>query len=250
MDSNRKTAIIVGALYLVGGDVAGTLSGVLAAPIRNAQDYLLAVFANQNQVIIAALLVLIEGLTLAMVPVLMFPILRRYSEPLALGYVVFRGGLETFTYIATAISWLLLVRLSQAYVQAGAFVASSLPALGSLLRADEIISVTSIVFPLGALIFYYLLYQSRLIPRWISGWGLIAIIPYLAAALLTMFALISPFSTNDVVLRLPLAAQEIVLAAWLIIKGFKLSATFSDKLRKDTPSEKYSLPRNMIMKHE
>jgi hypothetical protein len=222
MDINRRTAIIVGVLYVIG-DVAGILSRVLAEPIYD-PSYLVKVAASGNQIIVGALLVLTMGLALAMVPVVMYSISKKHSQVLALGYVIFRGGLETFTYIATVISWLLLVRLSQVYAQVGALDASSFQALGTLLRGDEITSVNSIIFPLGALMFYYLLYQSKLIPRWISGWGIIGIIPYLVAPLLGMFGVISSFSAIDVVLRLPIAVQEMVLAVWLILKGFNSSA--------------------------
>jgi hypothetical protein len=173
--------------------------------------------------VIGALFVLIMGLALAMIPIMLFPILKKYNEVLALGYVVFRGGLEAFTYITMAISWLLLVPLSQAYAQAqsGASNPSSFQALGTLLlNSGEISSVTAIVFPLGALMFYYLLYRSKLIPRWLSGWGLVAIIPYLAAGLSAMFGIIDPLSTVGIVANIPLALQEMVLAVWLIVKGF------------------------------
>jgi hypothetical protein len=96
------------------------------------------------------------GLALAMVPVMMFPIAQRHNEVLALGYIVLRGRLETVTYIALAISWLLLPPLSQVFVQAGAPGASNLQALGTLLReaAESSSTTTEIVFPLGALMFY------------------------------------------------------------------------------------------------
>jgi hypothetical protein len=228
MNTSRKTARIVGVLYIIG-TVAGILSLVFSEPVRNAQDYLIKVSANENQWIMGALFILIMGLALAMVPVMMFPILRKYNEALALGYVVFRGGLEAVTYIALTISWLLLLPLSQVHVQAGAPDTSDIQALGNLLlNTDEIGSILTIVFCLGALMFYYALYQSKLIPRWLSGWGLIAAIPYLATGLLDMFALISPLSTIGSVLQFPLALQEMVLAVWLIVKGFNPSAIASD----------------------
>ena len=88
--------------------------------------------------IVAALFVLLMGLSLAMVPVVLYPILRRYNEVLALGYVVFRGVLETVTYFVTAIVWLLLLALSQLYVQAGAPAAPGFQATGAmLLKAGE-----------------------------------------------------------------------------------------------------------------
>ena len=80
---------------------------------------------------IGALLVMIM-VALAMVPVMMFPIFKRFNEALALGSVVFRGVLETVAYLLLAISWLLLVTLSQGYATAGAAEASDLQLLSTL----------------------------------------------------------------------------------------------------------------------
>jgi hypothetical protein len=224
-NANNKTARAVGGSFLIG-TVAGILSRVVTGPIQNAQDYLMSVPASETRLVVGALFVLMMGLALAMVPVMMFPILRKHNEALALGYVVFRGGLEAVSYLAIATSWLLLVPLSQIYAQAGALDASNAQALGTLLlEAKEIGSILTIVFCLGALIFNYLLYQTELVPRWLSGWGLIAIVPYLAAGLLSMFGIIHTFSSIYAILNLPLALQEMVLAVWLIVRGFNSSAT-------------------------
>jgi hypothetical protein len=225
MNADKKTPRIVGVLYIIG-TVAGILSLVLTGPVRNAQDYGISIPAGETQLAVGALLVLLMGLALAMVPVFMFPILRKHNEALALGYVVFRGGLEAVTYLAIATSWLLLVPLSQIHAQAGALDASNFQALGTLLlQAKEIGFVLTIVFCLGALIFNYLLYQTELVPRWLSGWGLIAIVPYLAAGLLAMFGIINALSPIYAIMNLPLALQEMVLAVWLIVRGFNSSAT-------------------------
>jgi hypothetical protein len=228
MKTYRKTAIIVGVLYIIG-TVAGILCKVLTGSIQNDLNLLTKVTANENQIIIGALFLLIMGLALAMVPVMMFPILRKRNEALALGYVVFRGALETVTTIGMVIGWLFLTILSQEYVKAGAPDASYFQTLGTLLLNgnDSISTISQIVFPLGALIFYFLLYQSKLIPRWLSGWGLIAAILWIAATFLDLFGLISPWSTIQVVLALPIGVQEMVMAVWLIVKGFNPSAIAS-----------------------
>ena len=225
MNANKKTARAVGGAFIIG-TVAGILSRVVTGPIQNAQDHLTSVPASETHLVVGALFVLMMGLALAMVPVMMFPILRKHNETLALGYVVFRGGLEAVAYLAIATSWLLLVPLSQIYAQAGVLDASNVQTLGTLLlEAKEIGSILTIVFCLGALIFNYLLYQTELVPRWLSGWGLIAIVPYLAAGLLSMFGIIHALSPIYAILNLPLALQEMVLALWLIVRGFNSSAT-------------------------
>ena len=227
MNTNRKTSIIVGVLYIIG-TVAGILCKVLTGSIQNDLNLLTKITANENQIIIGALFLLIMGLALAWVPVMMFPILKKQNEALALGYVVYRGALETVTTIAMVISWLFLTILSQAHI-AGSPDASYFQTLGTLLLKGNgsISTISQIIFPLGALIFYYLLYQSKLIPRWISGWGLIAAILWLAMTLLDLFGIISDWSTVQVVLALPIGLQEMVMAVWLIVKGFNPSAIAS-----------------------
>ena len=231
--TERRTATIVGALY-IAGTVAGVLSMVVTSGILDSPDYLDAVASHAGQVRFGAFLVLVMGVVLAMVPVLMFPILKRQNEALAIGYVVFRGALETLTYIATAINLLLLVVVAQQYADSGPAGASQFRSLGILLtQANDpiIVAVQNIVFSLGAVMFYYLLYQARLIPRWISGWGLVAVVAYLVAGVIAVF------STNLVILLLPLAAQEIVMAIWLVIKGF--SPTIASTNDRQPPAGQY-----------
>lgn len=225
MNTNRKTAIIVGVLYLIG-TVAGILSLVFTGPVLEGPDYLTQVSTNPNPIVIGSLFVLTMGLVLAMVPVMMFPILKRVNETLAVGYVVFRGALEGVTYLAFVIGWLSLPLIGQGYVKAIAADAFYFQSLGDLILEahDQIGHVATIVFILGALMFYYLLYRSKLVPRWLSGWGLLAAIPYFISGVLGLFALLSQMSTAQLVMVLPLAVQEMVLAAWLIVKGFNPSA--------------------------
>lgn len=205
----------MGVLFIIG-TVAGVLSVVFAGSILSDPNYLIKVSANENQIIIGTLLVLLMGLALAMVPVMMFPIFKKYNEALALGSVVFRGALEAVICIAMVISWLLILTVSQEYVKAGAPDASHFQTLGTLLlqASDQINHILTIVFSLGALMIYYLFYQSKLIPRWLSIWGLIGAILYLASGLFVMF------SVDFGILMAPLALQEMVLAVWLIVKGF------------------------------
>ena len=221
---SRKTAIFVGVLYILG-TVAGILSLVFTGPVLERPDYLTQVSTNPNQIVIGALLVLTMGLALAMVSVIMFPILKRYNEALAIGYVVFRGALEAVTYLALVIGWLCIPLISQEYSRASAAQASYFQSLGDLvLKAHaQIGHVLTIVFILGALIYYYALFRANLVPRWLSGWGLLAAMPYLVSGMLGLFAILSPMSTIQMVLVLPLAVQEMVLAVWLIVKGFNVS---------------------------
>lgn len=226
MNSNRNTARIVGILFIIG-TVAGVLSVAFAGSSLSDPNYLSSISANENQFLIGALFVLIMGLALAMVPVMMFPAFRKYNEALALGSVVFRGALEAVIYIAMVISWLLLLTVSQEYVQAGVPDVSHFQTLGTLLlkASDQINSILEIVFSLGSLMIYYLFYQSKLIPRWLSVWGLIGSILYLSEGLFHMF------TVDFGILMAPLALLEMVLAVWLIVKGFNPSPIASESAK-------------------
>ncbi len=114
MNNYRKTATIVGILYIIG-TVAGVLSVIVTGSILDGSDVVAKVAANPNQLTLGGLLVLTMGLALAMVPVLLFPIFRKINEVLAVGYVVFRGALETAAYMPLVGLWLLLVVLGREY---------------------------------------------------------------------------------------------------------------------------------------
>jgi hypothetical protein len=72
--------------------------------------------------------------------------------------------------------------------------------------------------------YYWVFYQSRLVPRWLSAWGLVAVALVMMSGLLVMLRLTEPMSTTQVVLALPVAVQEMVMAVWLIAKGFNPTA--------------------------
>ncbi|MBN1259380.1 MAG: DUF4386 domain-containing protein [Anaerolineae bacterium] len=219
MNANKRTASMMGILYIVG-TVSGILSRVLTDPIQGAPDMLRIVSANGERIIAGTLFVLAMGVVLTLIPIVAFPVLRKHDEVLALGYVVFRGALEGSVYLAIAVSWLLLLPLSQIYHTGGA-EAVHFQALGHvLLETAELGAVLMITFGLGGVLFYYLLYRSRLVPRWLSAWGLMALLLNLAAGFLTMFGVFGPTATLSTVLQLPIFVQEMVLAIWLIAKGF------------------------------
>ena len=216
MKTERTIATSVGVLFIIG-TVAGILSVVVSAGLFDGADYLDKVAAHANQVTLGALLTLVMGIALAMIPALLFPILKKLNEPLAVGYVIFRGALETLAYIGMATCWLLLLVLARQSAEVGAAAAAQLQGLGLLLvkANDPIMSnIVGIFFSLGALMLYYLLYQASLIPRWISVWGLVA------GVLTLLPSLTARFGINLDILKFVMLPQEMVMAVWMIVKGF------------------------------
>ncbi len=228
MNNFRKNAIIVGVLFIIATVVhmVGNLS--FSKPILDNPDYLIVASANGNQVITGALLLLIAAFACVSITIWLYPILRKYNEGLALGAVVFRL-MEAMLIIVGVVGLLSILTLSQEYIKAGAPDASLFQASGTSLLAvrDGAGQLSMIAFTMGALMYYYVFYQSKLIPRWLSGWGFIGAALCLAAALLSMFGLIVPMGPVFLILNVPIGVQEMVLAVWLIVKGFNPSAIAS-----------------------
>lgn len=225
MNTYRKTAVIVGILFIIG-TVSGILAGALTAPIRAGATYPLNVDASETQWIMGWLFVLLMGVSLAMVPVLLYPILRKQNEVLAFGGVLFRGVFEVICEILLVINMLLLLTVSEIYGKSGT---ADVQTVGSMLIAsgEWIQIVMGIVFSIGTLMIFALFYQTRLIPRWLSAWGLIGAVLYFVAKIGSMFG---PLHTAPLIesgigrLMIPTAIQEMVFAVWMIGKGFNSSA--------------------------
>ena len=225
MNSYRKNAIIVGVL-LIACTAATIISLTLLGPILDDPDYLTKLTENETLAIIGAIIEFTWAATAMGIAIWLYPILKKYNEALALGSVGFRIVESVFVFVAT-LSLLSLLTLSQEFVRAAAPDASSFQTIGTLLLAIRDWAHNGIVliaFCLGALLYYYVFYQSKFIPRWLSGWG------FLGAALslaVTLFSLFNPsfvLSLIHTLLNAPIALQEMVFAVWLIVKGFNPSA--------------------------
>lgn len=227
MNTYKMSARIVGILFLTAM-VASLLGGGIVDSIISDPDYLSSVSENQNLLVTGVLLELINGIAVLGIGVLMFPILKLFNEIIALGYLGFRIVEAVFCSFIV-ISPLSLITISQEYVKTGASEASYLQAAGILSIAERA-SVVDLLIPvflsLGALLFYSLLFQSKLLPRFISIWGLIG------AALILLLNLLLTFNLEIAVsikllFALPIISNEILLGIWLIVKGFNSSAIAS-----------------------
>jgi hypothetical protein len=226
--TDRKTAAVVGVLFILG-TVPALLSLPLAVNTVNAQDHLTAIYTNEGQMIIFTAIKFIMGVACAGIGLALYPILKKYNEGLAFGAAGFRV-IEGVLDVVGALLYVALLALSQEFVRAGA------PASSYFQTADVVINAgigwfrdaaMLLTFGIGALMYYVVFYQFRLIPRWLTVWGLVGIILTIISALLVLFHLLPPFGTIQVILNLPILPQELVLAFWLIAKGFNPSAVGS-----------------------
>jgi Domain of unknown function (DUF4386) len=221
MNMYRKTAIIVGVLF-ISATVTSILSSVFLGSTLTAPNYLTSISVYKNPLITAMILQLIAAISAFGTAVFIFPVLKKYVESLAIGYVGFRLIENTF-YVIGASSLLVMLTVGQGYVT-GTSNASMYQPLGTLLLGlyHWAILIGTLIFAgLGGLTLNYVLFRSKLVPRWLSAWGLIGAGLIVLYGLIGIIGLTTGFSTLSV-LALPIAVQEMVFAAWLIIKGFNL----------------------------
>jgi Domain of unknown function (DUF4386) len=216
MGSDRATARIAGVMFIIA-TVAAIIGGSLLLPALGT-DYLTKAAASEGRVVAGAVFELIQAITVVGIAVVLFPALRRRNERLALGYVGART-LEGVFVTAGALSAVLLLHLSQTFGSDGP--ASSIDPVGQVLRGarDWTYWIGPMAFfSVSALILYTVLYQSALVPRWLSGWGFAGGVLLLISAVLAMFG--ADLGAAQAVFSAPIGFNEMVLAIWLIAKGF------------------------------
>ncbi len=233
MKSERKTAIVTGALFIIA-TVASIVGNNFTGPLLSASDYLTKISVNANSILVGALLTLIAAATSAGIAIALYPVLIKYNKGLALGAVGFRL-IEAVFYIVGALCKVSVLVVSQQFINAGNQNVATFQIIGKLLLATSDLAgfcFGVIAFCLGAAMYYVIMYQARLIPRWLSGWGMIALVVMLIAVFITLFDG-EPYSVsgNLIYLALPIALQEMVLAVWLIVKGFNPSAIAAESDR-------------------
>jgi Domain of unknown function (DUF4386) len=224
MNPDRKTAVAVGILFIVA--TAASLTGSsISDPILAAPGYLAGMAGNAGRILGSALFTFLAAGTSVAIAVVLYPVLRRSNEALALGAVVFRT-IEGVFYIVAVMCLLALLALGQEILAAGG-VTQAAETLGGLLLTVKALAgfvFGAGAFCIGGFLYYVVFYQARLVPRWLSAWGLLGCALLLCAILLTASDG-APFTLtgNLVFLAMPIALQEMVLAVWLLVKGFNTS---------------------------
>jgi len=217
VSSDRRSAVITGVLFLTGL-VTGIFSVV---PVIDGADYLVKASTNENQVLLGAFFQLLMIVAYVGIPILMYPVLSKSHKGLALGAVAF-GIISGVFIMIGVILLLLLLTLSQEFVKAGALNSSYVQTLGALLREGrDLVNhvATTLAFVMAMFLFNCIFYHTKIVPRWLSVSGLLGSILSILASLLFMLRFISLDATY-MILNLPIALQQLVLAIWLIIIGY------------------------------
>ena len=190
---------VIRNLWLVPDDISATMLKIAETPVVLRINILVDMLTALGVIFLGAVL---------------FATLRKQSEKLALtalGFYILEGALLAGSRIGT----FSLLQLSQEYASVGR--PESLLVLGKVaLEAMDYVgdALHVLAFCLGAILFYVLLNQSKVVPRWLSLWGLITVIPVLAGTLTALFGVHLPF-----IFFLPYFPFELVIAIWILIKG-------------------------------
>lgn len=228
MSSERRVAIAVGVLYIVA-TVAGLLAAAALGSVLQGAGALATLAAHGTQVLAAAFFELVMAVAVTGVGFMIYPILKQDADTpgkqgLALWYVGARIT-EGTLFLVGILGLLSLFAVSQEVARAGASQPVQGQAAVTVLKtaSDYAWVLGQSVFCVGAVLLYWLLYGSRRIPRWLSVWGLIGV-PLMLAAGFSLAVTGDPNSTVSSILYAPLALQEMVLAVWLLLKGFTAPA--------------------------
>jgi hypothetical protein len=210
----RTTSVATGTLLILA-----TVAAVAAAALvpTGTETLLLAAPGQPHRLALAAIFYLLAAAGSASIPIALYPLLQKIDAPFALASVVFRS-IEAVFYTVAVVSLLSIPPLTTQPDSGGA---PAQAIAGSLISLRDHANLAAIfAFCLGAWSYYYVLYRARVVPRWLSAWGVAGVLLMLAAAVFALFS--NAPVTGYTVLILPIAVQEITLAVWLLIRGFDL----------------------------
>lgn len=214
---NRNQIRIAGGLIILG-IIIGILSIV---PSVESDRFLEEVYPNKNQVLTGGIFQFFLVPIYVGFSLLLYPILKKYSKSLSIGFVGFRFMAATFQ-LSGIILLPIFVLLSQEYSSASTSEIAIYESEGDMLRLfRDLTNHLGVILAtgLGNILFYIILYKEKLVPKWITIWGFLGNIIIMVASFLIIFQLIEVISTEYGLMSIPLVVQEIVLAIWLLTKG-------------------------------
>jgi len=215
MSNDRITARTVGALFIIASATAIT-GGVLMLPIDGV-DALAVAPGQTGRVITGALLETVLALSVIAIAALLFPVLKRHDDGLALGYAAIRV-LEGVLLFAATLTGLVVLAFS-VEVGTGAAGAATVAETLRLTRELTYLVGSMLVFGTSAVLLNVLLLRSQLVPAWLGLWGLAGGMLVLARVVAELYGQDLSI-TAQALLTAPIGIQEMVFAVWLIVRGF------------------------------
>jgi hypothetical protein len=218
----RRAARLAGALYLLTF-LASIPAVALLGPVLGDPRYVLGPGADA-QVVAGTLLDVVNAFACVGTAVVLFPLLRRHGEALALGFVASRL-VEAAVILVGVVSLLAVVTLRQQ--GAGATDADALVVVGAALVAVRdwtFLLGPGVMAAVNALLLGSLVYRSRRVPRVIPLLGLVGAPLLLASGIATLFGVNDQLSAWSAVAVVPIFCWELSLGLWLLVKGLRPAA--------------------------
>ncbi|WKB81763.1 DUF4386 domain-containing protein [Cellulophaga lytica] len=206
-------------LFLFIGLIAGVFS---IAPSIDSANYLTEATTNSNQVIIAAIFQFIMSLVYLGIAILLYPIVKQFSLSLSIGFLSFRILAVTLSILGTILMLGLLI-LSDNYVKGTSINFIEIQTLADILKSsrDTVNHIFMIlILCIGNIMLYVIFIKSKLLPKWISIWGITGAVLSIIASGLVLFSILDIITVEYIVLNVPTAILDIVLGIWLMFKGF------------------------------
>ena len=233
MESPRKTALVAGVFFIITF-VTSIPAVFLYNAVLKHTGYVVGAGADKR-IFLGAFLELLLIIANIGTAVVLFPILKRVNETLALGYVTAR--LVECGFIAVGIlSVLSVVTLRQDIGGAGAANAASLHIV-----ARSLVAIHDWSFLLGpgfivgignGLLLGYMMYRSGLVPRRMAMLGLVGGPLVCASGIAVLFGVLGEGSAGQGIATVPEFAWELSLGIYLIVKGFKPSSILPEEVPK------------------
>lgn len=219
MISQKIIARTFGIFFLLAFLSYG-IGSSLTSSVIDAENSLSVINSNLTQLIIGVILMaLIHTIVNIGLPVLMVPMLKPFNKVLSYGYLS-AGITATVILIVGSIFLLLHIPLSSMYNNADSTDVQHFETIGTILTKGNYYAyqIGMAIWGFGGLMFCYLLYISKLVPRGLSIWGFLGYMVFISGTISELFGY-----KIGVQLAIPGGLFEISLSIWLIIKGFKES---------------------------
>lgn len=236
----QRSARVTGVLFLITIVLSIPAQFVLYGPVLNDAAYVVGAGADAL-VQWGAFLEVVTALACIGTAVVLFPIVKRQNEAVAISYVAVRV-LEAGIIVTGIVSLLAIVTLRQDFAGAAGADAASLLTAGKTL-----VAVHDATFLLGpgilaglgnGLLLGYLMYSSRLVPRYLAVLGLLGGPLVSASGIVMLLGLYEPISLWSVIATIPEFLWELSLGIWLVVKGFDLSAAILSEPDETDPNER------------
>ena len=223
MNHYKKNAVTAGVL-LLAAIVTGVTGKLITLNITTGADVLANIAAQPSQFLFGELLFALMGFCCTGIAIWLYPALKKHNPGMAAGALAFRiieGGI----FVAYAVLQMGLVFIAkQAAVADGALLETLTVSGEVFIHSTEMLGAVggALGFCFGAALYYIIMIQSCMVPRWLSIWGLVAILTHTIEVIMVVFGE-SSTSNLAMMLNLPIFLNELVLGGWLIFKGFDFS---------------------------